>query len=108
LVSIVLGAVIYALGDMKKIRREDSFLGGEHLQDTLKYNVTEFYNTIRDYKPFSFMYRKADEKWFDIYYLSKDGALWVNQKISKTHNGILLTYAIWFIIGLIIMLMFFM
>jgi hypothetical protein len=54
------------------------------------------------------MYRKADEKWFDIYYLSKDGALWINKKISKTHNGILLTYAIWFVIGLILMLMFFM
>ncbi|HKI46150.1 MAG TPA: proton-conducting transporter membrane subunit [Balneolales bacterium] len=108
LVSIVLGVIIYALGDMRRFRREDSFIGGERLQDTLKYNVTEFYNTIRDYKPFSFIYRKADEKWFDIYYLSKDGALWINKKISKTHNGILLTYAVWFVVGLILMLMFFM
>ena len=108
LVSIILGVLVYAVGDMKRFRRADSFIGGELLQDTLKYNVTEFYNTIRDFKPFSFIYRKADEKWFDIYYLSKDGALWINKKISKTHNGILLTYAIWFVIGLIIMLMFFM
>ncbi len=108
LVSIVLGVVVYAVGDMKRFRRADSFVGGEQLQDTLKFNVTEFYNTIRDYKPFSFMYRKADEKWFDIYYLSKEGALWANRKISKTHNGILLTYAIWFVVGLILMLMFFM
>lgn len=107
LISIVLGVVVYAVGDMKNVRQEDSFIGGEQLQDKSRYTVTEFYNTISEYKPLSFLYKKAEEKRFDIYYLSKDGALWFNRAISKMHTGILLTYAIWFVVGLILMLMFF-
>ena len=108
LVSILLGFIFYLLGNMKKFRTEDSFIGGETNRDFTGYPVTNFYNTIRDSGLFASIYRKAEKKWFDIYYLSKDGVLWINNLLSKAHNGVLLNYAIWLVVGLIIMLFFLM
>ena len=108
LLSIIFGIIIYLLSDKKRFRKEDSFIGGETDQDAAGYPVTSFYNTIRDSMLFSSIYRKAERKWFDIYYLSKDGVLWINNLLSKAHNGILLNYAMWLVVGLIIMLFFLM
>jgi NADH:ubiquinone oxidoreductase subunit 5 (subunit L)/multisubunit Na+/H+ antiporter MnhA subunit len=107
-VSIFLGFIIYLLGNIKQFRTEDSYIGGETNQDSTGFPVTNFYNTIRDSRFFSFFYRKAEKKRFDIYYLSKDGVLWLNNLLSKAHNGVLLNYAIWLVAGLIIMLFFLM
>jgi len=107
LVSIILGLVVYAVGNVKRFRREESFIGGEQMQGFAGLNITEFYQTISDSKPFSFIYQKAQQKWFDIYDLSKDGALWLTRNLSKTHNGILLTYALWLVLGLLLLLIVF-
>ncbi len=107
-ISIFLGFIIYLLGNIKRFRTEDSYIGGETNQDNTGFPVTNFYNTIRDSGFFSFFYRKAEKKRFDIYYLSKDGVLWLNNLLSKAHNGVLLNYAIWLVAGLIIMLFFLM
>lgn len=108
LVSILLGFIIYLLGNVKKFRTDDSFIGGETNRDDTGYPVTNFYNTIRDFGLFASIYRKAEKKGFDIYYLLKNGVLWINNLLSKAHNGVLLNYAIWLVAGLIIMLFFLM
>jgi len=103
IVSILLGFLIYAVGNIKNIRREDSFIGGETSQDNA-HSVTEFYNTISSFKLFSKTYERAKLKWFDIYHLTKDFGLWINLWMKKAHNGILSNYASWLIAGLFIML----
>ena len=67
LISIVLGIIIYLAGNIKNFRVDDSFVGGETFQEQTGFASTEFYKTISNYKLFSFIYRKAEEKWFDIY-----------------------------------------
>lgn len=104
-ISIILGIVLYLATNIKKFRTEDSFIGGEKMQESAGYPTTEFYKTILEFKFFSWIYRKAEEKWFDIYDLSKQFVLWLSHQLSEVHKGILPDYVIWVFAGLIIMLL---
>ncbi len=105
LVSIILGILIYVATGLKKFRTEDSFIGGEKIQDEAGYPTPEFYKTISEIGFFSWMYRKAEKKWFDIYDLSKQFVLWLSHQLSEAHTGVLSGYIIWVCAGLIIMLL---
>jgi formate hydrogenlyase subunit 3/multisubunit Na+/H+ antiporter MnhD subunit len=105
LISIVLGILVYFSMNLKKFRTEDSFIGGEKIQDETGYATTEFYKTILEFNFFSWMYRKAEEKWFDVYDLSKRSVLWFSHNLSEAHTGVLTGYILWAFAGLIIMLL---
>ncbi len=105
LISIVLGIIIYLVTGLKKFRTEDSFIGGEKIQDETGYPTPEFYKTISELGFFSWMYKKAEKKWFDIYDLSKQFVLWMSHLLSEAHTGVLSGYIIWVCAGLIIMLL---
>jgi len=105
LMSIALGFLIYLATGLKKFRTEDSFIGGEKMQDETGYPTPEFYKTISEIGFFSWMYKKAEKKWFDIYELSKQFVLWLSHLLSETHAGVLPGYVIWIFAGLIIMLL---
>ena len=105
IVSIILGIIIYLATSLKKFRTEDSFIGGEKIQDETSYPTPEFYKTIGEIGFFSWMYKKAEEKWFDIYDISKKFVLLLNNQLSEAHTGVLPGYVIWVFAGLIIMLL---
>jgi multicomponent Na+:H+ antiporter subunit A len=105
LVSIVLGIIIYLATSLKKFRTEDSFIGGEKIQDQTRFPTPEFYKTITELGFFSWMYKKAEKKWFDIYDISKNFVLWLSHQLSEAHTGVLPGYVIWVFAGLIIMLL---
>jgi len=106
LLSIALGIIIYFIGNIKNYRTTESFVGGgEKMAEKADYNATEFYKTISEFKLFNWLYKKAEEKWFDIYDLSKRIILWFSHLFSSMHSGILIDYAIWIFAGLIIMLL---
>ncbi|MCJ7448820.1 MAG: hypothetical protein MUO72_14125 [Bacteroidales bacterium] len=105
LISIILGIIVYFATSLKKFRTEDSFIGGEKIQDSTSYPTPEFYKTFGEFKFLAWMYRKAEEKLFDIYDLSKQFVLWLSHKLSEAHTGVLPGYVIWVCAGLIIMLL---
>jgi len=105
LISIILGIIVYLIANIKNFRTEDSFIGGEKMQDQTGYPTPEFYKTIGEFGFFSVMYKKAEEKWFDIYDLSKRFVLWFSHQLSRAHTGVLPGYVIWVLAGLIIMLL---
>ena len=105
LISIILGVIVYLATNIKKFRTEDSFIGGEKIQDQTGYPTPEFYKTITEFRFFSWIYKKAEEKWFDIYDLSKQFVLWVSHIFSDAHTGVLPGYILWVFAGLIIMLL---
>ena len=105
LISIVLGVLIYLIGNVKNMRTADSFIGGELIREKTGYPVTEFYNTIRELKPLNRIYSIAEKRGFDIYNLSKQGFYGLNAIFSKMHSGVLTTYAIWIFAGLIILVL---
>lgn len=105
LISIVLGVLIYLLTGIKKFRTEDSFIGGEKNQDETGYPAPEFYKTISEFRFFSWMYKKAENRLFDIYDLSKKSILNISHMFSSAHTGVLPGYVIWACAGLILMLL---
>ncbi|HBC77580.1 MAG TPA: hypothetical protein DCZ51_03065 [Bacteroidales bacterium] len=105
LLSIALGIIVYLLTGLKKFRTEDNFIGGEKIQDETGYPTPEFYKTISELGFFSWLYKKAEKKWFDIYDLSKQLVLGLSHLLSEAHTGMLSGYIIWVCAGLIIMLL---
>jgi formate hydrogenlyase subunit 3/multisubunit Na+/H+ antiporter MnhD subunit len=105
LISIILGIIVYLGLNIKKFRTEDSFIGGEKIQAETGYSTPEFYKTIGEFRLFSWLYKKAEERWFDIYSLSKESVLWVSHKLSEAHTGVLPGYIIWVLAGLSVMLL---
>ena len=105
LASFLIGLAIYLTFNIKRFRTEDNFIGGESFQEQTNYPVTEFYKTFGEFRFFSVMYKRAQEKWFDIYDLSKQFVLWLSHKLSEAHTGVLPDYVIWVFAGLIVMLL---
>ena len=105
LLSIIVGIILYLALNIKKFRTEDSFIGGEKIQDQTNYSTTEFYKTIGEFRLFSWIYKKAEKRWFDIYDLSKQVVLWFSHQLSEAHTGVLPGYILWVFAGLIILLL---
>jgi len=106
LISIILGLLIYLATGKKKFRTEESFIGGETVEKLgASYPAPEFYKTFTEFSLFSKIYKRAEEKAFDIYDLSKHAVLWLSGKLSSAHTGVLPGYLIWVCAGLIIMLL---
>ncbi len=76
----------------------------ETMNENIGYPVSGFYNTLREFSLISWLYRKAEDKWFDVYELSKRFTLWISNLVSEAHSGILPGYVVWILAGLIIML----
>lgn len=104
-VSIIVGYLIYLLGNIKKFRTEDSFIGGEVIQEETNYPVTDFYKTISNFAVVSFFYKKAEKKWFDIYNIGKEMLIVCNRFISGKHTGILSDYLSWIVAGIAVILL---
>ena len=105
LVSIALGFLIYLLGNIRNFRTSDSFVGGEKLQEEYAYSTPEFYKSFQEFRWLNFMYRKAKDRWFDLYELVRQFCSWLGGLFSRAHTGILHDYALWVFAGLIVLLL---
>jgi len=105
LVSIGLGILIYLLGNLKNSRSLDSFIGGEKLQEETSFSTLEFYRTFLEFRWLAFMYRRARDKWFDLYDLSRKACSWLGRLFSKVHSGVLHDYVLWMFAGVVILLL---
>ena len=105
LISVALGFLIYLIGDLKNFRRADVFIGGEKAEADKGFPVTSFYNTISEFRLLKPFYKGAEQKYFDIYDLTKDFVLWNNKIFSRVHSGVLTSYIFWIFGGLAIILL---
>ena len=105
LVSILLGFLIYFIGDLKNFRRADTFIGGEKVDPEKGFPITSFYNTIKEFSLVKPFYKGAEKKYFDLYDLTRDFVLWNNKILSRIHNGVLTLYMFWIFGGLVIILL---
>jgi hypothetical protein len=90
---------------MKNFRTSDSFVGGEKLQDELSYSTPEFYKSFQEFGWLAYMYRKAKDRWFDLYDLGARFCSWLGGIFSRAHTGILHDYTLWVFAGLVILLL---
>jgi formate hydrogenlyase subunit 3/multisubunit Na+/H+ antiporter MnhD subunit len=106
LISIILGFLIYLATGKKKFRTEENFIGGEQMEKLgASFPAPEFYKTFSEFRLFSRIYQRAEEKAFDIYDLSKKAVFWLSGGLSNAHTGVLPGYVIWVCAGMIIMLL---
>ena len=106
LFGIVVGVVIYVLGNvkLKGVREAKSFTGGEQLSEEVRVTGTGFYDSIQKMSGFQRFYRWAEAKLFDIYDMTGQLSSGVVKILRSVHTGILTMYVFWFLIGLAVIL----
>lgn len=106
--GLVLGFIIYLLGNVVKLRVVEPFAGGEDMRKhpEMRLSGVEFYETIRDIGILKAIYNMAEKKWFDIYEVGTKLTLGFNKMLRFIHNGVLLTYLSWCLLGMLVLLFF--
>ena len=100
IVSIILGLIVYLI--FKKIRFDDEYVGAKPTTEANRITGVDFYNDIKEMRPFKQIYALAEKKYFDIYNLGAKFSLWFGDIFHRLHTGLLHTYAIWTLAGLVI------
>lgn len=102
LTGIVIGLIFYYLSGVKKTKRFDSaFTGGESLSEDNRVSGAEFYNTIKDIDIIKSIYKKSESGTFDMYNQLRNMILGVSRFFQYLHNGVLPTYMVWTLLGMI-------
>jgi hypothetical protein len=74
----------------------------------MRLSGTEFYNTIKEYGLLGIIYKKAEAGFFDIYEQGKTFVFGIGGFFQYLHNGILPTYLVWTLLGMLGLFLFFM
>jgi formate hydrogenlyase subunit 3/multisubunit Na+/H+ antiporter MnhD subunit len=101
--ALIIGLMIYWL--TRKVRFDEIYLGGMEALEHFRVTGTNFYNEIRNMKPLKGIYNSAEKKHLDIYDLSRRFSLAIAKIFSEVHNGQLLFYNLWLVLGLLILLL---
>lgn len=101
-IGIILGVIIYWIGNIKGLRMDTAYIGGEVISEDSRVTGVDFYDTIRDMGTFKEIYRKAEKKLFDIYDQGTRVVSLFTKGLKKIHTGVLTTYLIWVLIGTVI------
>ncbi|MBU0549227.1 MAG: hypothetical protein KJ838_02760 [Candidatus Omnitrophica bacterium] len=103
--GLILGLIVFQLSKLKLSFRQDSpFIGAEtKVVQESRVSGTEFYNTIKEISILAKVYKLAEAKFFDIYEQGRRAVFSVTGFLRYLHNGILPTYMVWCLLGMIVM-----
>ncbi|MFC1658159.1 NADH-quinone oxidoreductase subunit L [Candidatus Omnitrophota bacterium] len=103
--GLIIGLVVFKLGRLSLSFREDApYIGGEPgVLEKSKVSGTEFYNTVKEINILSRFYKLAEEKCFDIYDVGQRIVFGINGVLRHLHNGVLPTYLVWCLLGMMVM-----
>ena len=107
LLAIAGGLVIYLLGTVAKVRRDDTYVGGAPVTPNMRFSAGDFYQTIAQLPYLRRLYSSAKNNAYDFYDLSRRITFYVGGILRALHSGLLLTYITWCIFGLLILVWFF-
>lgn len=101
MVALFSGLVVFYLNTKVVSRKDEAFVGGEPLDsDAHALTGTEFYNTVKDIGLMKAIYKKAEAGVFDIYEQGRK-IFKVSELLRFLHNGIMPTYLIWMLLGML-------
>jgi formate hydrogenlyase subunit 3/multisubunit Na+/H+ antiporter MnhD subunit len=100
-VAILVGIILYLV--FRKVRFDEEYIGGMTATEENRITGVEFYNEVKEIAPFKKIYAMAEKKYFDIYDIGTNFSLWFGNIFHKLHTGLLHTYAIWTLIGFVIL-----
>ena len=103
IIGLVLGFLIFGLKGLRPKLREDTVFVGSELRDVQENRVTgtEFYNTIKELGLLRAIYKRAETGFFDIYSQGKKFTFSLSGILQYLHNGILPTYLVWCLLGML-------
>jgi len=104
LAGLVIGLIIYIIGNIKNVREADPFIGGEKLSAESRVTGTGFYNTIQEMPGIKYFYKQAAAKMYDVYEQGNKLAYGLGGFLRKAHTGFLNLYLVWILIGLVVLL----
>jgi len=90
----------------KKLRMVDQFVGGEDPEKLPRISGTDFYNTIKELAGLKAVYKTEEAGGLDIYTLSRKPVYAMTRFLQRLHNGVLPTYMVWCLLGMIGMFVF--
>jgi len=103
IMGIVLGIIIYWLGNIKGLRTDTAYVGGEIIPEEIRVTGVDFYDTIEDLGTLKGIYEKAEKKIFDIYDQGAKFVFFLIRGLRKVHSGVLPTYLFWSLFGMLIL-----
>ncbi|MCM8757636.1 MAG: hypothetical protein NC903_01065, partial [Candidatus Omnitrophica bacterium] len=99
--GLFLGIIIFGLSKIS-LRKDAIFLGSEtKALPSTRVSGTEFYNTIKELDILKTIYLKAEKGFFDIYEQGKTLIFGIGKFFQFLHNGILPTYLVWCLLGIV-------
>jgi len=104
LVGLALGGIIYYIGNLKNVRVDKPFTGGEILEKGVEVKGVEFYNSVQEIGILKRLYEKAEQRLFDIYDLFRKTIYYIIEMVRSMHSGLLPTYLSWCLLGLAILM----
>ena len=93
------------MGNLKNFRTSDSFVGGDKIQEETSFSTIEFYKSFQEFRWLDTLFRRAKDRWFDLYDLSGRFISWLGGMFGRLHTGILHDYTLWVFAGLVILLL---
>jgi len=103
IIGIAAGLILYLIFRQGRLRTVETFVGGEKADELGRVSGVEFYDTIKEMKGLRGLYKKEADRSLDIYDEGKKGVFLVTKGLQYLHNGILPTYLVWCLLGMIAM-----
>lgn len=98
-----IGLMIYLMGNLKGVRETSPYIGGEEVDSDMRLSGTEFYRAIEEMPLLKRLYAKAENKTFDLYEQGKKFVFFFIGIFKYLHNGVLSSYLVWCLIGMMIL-----
>lgn len=107
IMGLLIGVVIFIFGRIGRTVTQPSYIGGELAEEAdVKVPSTDFYGSIKDYRPLAAVYNLAEKGAFDIYRFFSRLADQLSGVFSSLHSGYLNTYIAWVLLGFALMLIY--
>jgi NADH:ubiquinone oxidoreductase subunit 5 (subunit L)/multisubunit Na+/H+ antiporter MnhA subunit len=104
--GVVLGLLVYLILMPRNVRTTEHFVGGADPESLPRVSGTDFYNTVKELAPLKGVYRREEEGSLDIYNVCKKPVYSLAGMLQSLHNGVLPTYMVWCLVGMVGMFLF--
>ncbi len=105
--GIVLGLIIYLLGNPRSVREDEAYIGEENLPAEARVTGVDFYAGVRELPFLRGVYDQAEKKSFDVYEQGKSLVGFLSGRLQAAHSGLLSAYLVWCLVGALILFLVF-